>query len=473
MFEKILIAGRGEIALRVARTCREMGVRTVVVHSTADRCGAAARYADETVQIGPPQPRRSYMYAPALIEAALRTSAEAIHPGYGFLSEDPDFARICAEHGLTLIGPPPEVMEVIGDKARTRARLADAGLPVLPGSTGPVASLAEAEEVAAAVGYPVIVKAVAGGGGRGIAVATDRRELRRVHRETTAAARAMFGNGDVYLERYLPRARHVEVQVLADGHGTVLHLGERDCSTQRRRQKLIEEAPSPALPPGTRDRLAEYAVTAARTLGHTGLGTVEFLVDEAGEPTFMEVNGRIQVEHPVTEMVTGLDLVREQIRVAAGHRLALAQREVRVTGWAIECRINAEDPDAGWRPAPGLLEVFRPPGGPGVRVDTGFVQGDLVPPYYDPLVAKLVVWAPSRREAIDRARRALGEFELSGPGVATTIPLLCRLLAHPDFTEARHHTAFVDEFTAAPPRDGPAPPDDGETFSSARRETNQ
>ncbi|REE97575.1 acetyl-CoA carboxylase biotin carboxylase subunit [Thermomonospora umbrina] len=465
MFEKILIAGRGEIAVRIARTCREMGIRTVAVHSTADRDGAAARYADETVQIGPPQPRRSYMYAPSLIEAALRTSAEAVHPGYGFLSEDPDFARMCAENGLTLIGPGPDVMETIGDKARTRALLAAAGLPVLPGSAGAVASLAEAEEVAAEVGYPVIVKAVAGGGGRGIAVARDLGELRRVHRETTASARAMFGDGAVYLERYLPRARHLEVQVLCDGHGAVLHLGERDCSTQRRRQKLIEEAPAPGLAAEVRERLAEYAVTAAKTLRHSGLGTVEFLLDDsadgAGDVTFMEVNGRIQVEHPVTEMVTGLDLVREQIEVAAGRRLTLAQDDVRISGWAIECRINAEDADAGWRPAPGRLEVFRVPGGPGVRVDAGFEQGDTVPPYYDSMVAKLVVWAPDRAGAIARARRALDEFAVSGPGVVTTLPLLGRLLAHPAFVEARHHTAFVDERTEPGPSTGVPPPGDG------------
>ncbi|WP_067813957.1 acetyl-CoA carboxylase biotin carboxylase subunit [Actinomadura kijaniata] len=451
MFDKILIANRGEIALRIARTCREMGVRTVVVHSTADRSSAAVRYADETVQVGPPPPGRSYMYAPSVIEAALRTGAEAIHPGYGFLSEDPDFARACAAEGLTLIGPSPSTMELVGDKARVRAALAAAGLPVLPGSDGAVAGAAEALEVAAAVGYPVLVKAVAGGGGRGIAVARDDPELRRVYRETTAFARTAFGNGDVYLERLLPSARHVEVQLLCDAHGTFLHLGERDCSLQRRRQKLIEEAPAPALPPGLADRIGAYAVTAAQALDYRGLGTVEFLVDGSGDPTFMEVNGRIQVEHPVTELVTGLDLVREQIRVAAGERLALAQHDVRPRGWAIECRVNAEDPDAGFRPAPGGLTTFRPPGGPWTRVDAGFAQGDRVPPNYDSLLAKVIVWAPDRDQAIARADRALAEFGIEGPGVATTIPLLRRLLSDPDFRAARHDTTHVDGLLARSP----------------------
>ncbi|MGK5552518.1 acetyl-CoA carboxylase biotin carboxylase subunit [Actinomadura kijaniata] len=444
MFDKILIANRGEIALRIARTCREMGVRTVVVHSTADRSSAAVRYADETVQVGPPPPGRSYMYAPSVIEAALRTGAEAVHPGYGFLSEDPDFARACAAEGLTLIGPSPSTMELVGDKARVRAALAAAGLPVLPGSDGAVTGAAEALEVAAAVGYPVLVKAVAGGGGRGIAVAHDDAGLRRVYRETTAFARTSFGNGEVYLEHFLPSARHVEVQLLCDAHGASLQLGERDCSLQRRRQKLIEEAPAPALPPGLADRIGAYAVTAARALDYRGLGTVEFLVDDSGRPTFMEVNGRIQVEHPVTELVTGLDLVREQIRVAAGERLTLTQHDVRPRGWAIECRVNAEDPDAGFRPAPGRLTTFRPPGGPWTRVDAGFAQGDRVPPNYDSLLAKVVVWAPDRDQAIARADRALAEFVIDGPGVATTIPLLRRLLADPDFRAARHATTHVD-----------------------------
>jgi acetyl-CoA carboxylase, biotin carboxylase subunit len=445
-FGKILIANRGEIALRVARTCRELGIKTVAVYSTADRDARFAAYADEAVHIGPGPARRSYLYAPALIEAALRTGAEAIHPGYGFLSEDADFARICADHGITFIGPRPEVMDCVGDKAKVRSLMAAAGLPVLPGSDGAVPSLAEAELIANEIGYPVIVKAAAGGGGRGIEVARDRPELREVYRRTTAFARQVFGNGDVYLERFVPVARHVEVQLLGDASGTVVHLGERDCSLQRRNQKLVEEAPSPFLPASVRARLGELAVAGARHIGYTGAGTMEFLVDPDGEPTFMEINARIQVEHPVTEMLTGVDLVREQIRVAAGERLPFRQEQVALTGAAIECRVNAEDPDAGFRPTPGRLAVFRPPGGPGVRVDSGYAQGDAVPPNYDSLIAKLIVWAPTREEAIARADRALAEFAVEGPGVATTIPLLRRLLAQPRFAAGEHTTRFVDEF---------------------------
>ncbi|GAA3441444.1 acetyl-CoA carboxylase biotin carboxylase subunit [Planomonospora venezuelensis] len=451
LFDKVLIANRGEIALRVARTCREMGIRTVAVHSTADRDARFVSYADESVHIGPGPAKRSYLYVPNVIEAALRTGAEAIHPGYGFLSEDADFAQVCAENGITFIGPRPEVMECVGDKARVRSLMAAAGLPVLPGSEGTVPTLGDAEAIAGEIGYPVIVKAAAGGGGRGIEVAGDRAELQEVYRRTTALARQVFGNGDVYIERYLPAARHVEIQLLCDELGNAVHLGERDCSLQRRNQKLIEEAPSPALPQRLRALLGEYAVAGARSVGYTGAGTMEFLVDPAGNVTFMEINGRIQVEHPVTEMLTGIDLVREQIRVAAGHPLPFTQQEVRFTGAAVECRVNAEDPRAGFRPTPGRLEVFRVPGGPGTRVDSGFAQGDTVPPNYDSLVAKVIVWAPSREEAIARAQRALAEFEVGGPGVATTIPLLRQLLAHPSFERAEHTTRFVDELMAEQP----------------------
>ncbi|SDR31378.1 acetyl-CoA carboxylase biotin carboxylase subunit [Thermostaphylospora chromogena] len=453
-FRKILIANRGEIALRIARTCREMGIATVAVYSTADRDARFAAYADEAVHIGPGPARRSYLYIPAIIEAASLTGADAIHPGYGFLSEDADFARICADNGLTFIGPRPEVMECVGDKARVRTLMAEAGLPVLPGSDGAVPSLADAELVAAEIGYPVIVKAAAGGGGRGIAVAHDRGELKEVYRRTTAFARQVFGNGDVYLERYVPRARHVEVQILGDEHGTVLHLGERDCSLQRRNQKLVEEAPSPLLPEDVRRRLGEYAVAGARHVGYTGAGTMEFLVDPDGRATFMEINARIQVEHPVTELLTGVDIVREQIRLAAGEPLSFSQEQVRMDGAAIECRVNAEDPAADFRPTPGRLSVFRPPGGPGVRVDSGFGQGDAIPPDYDSLIAKLIVWAPTREQAIARADRALAEFAVEGPGVATTIPLLRRLLARPEFAAGEHTTRFVEELLA---RERPAP----------------
>ncbi|MBT2208984.1 MULTISPECIES: acetyl/propionyl/methylcrotonyl-CoA carboxylase subunit alpha [Actinomadura] len=446
----VLIANRGEIALRVARSCREMGVRSVAVYSTADRDSAVVRYADEAVHIGPAPARRSYLYVPNIVEAALRTGADAVHPGYGFLSEDPDFAQVCAENGLAFIGPRPDVMECVGDKARVRALMGAAGLPLLPGSDGSVPTLAAAEEVAAEIGYPVIVKAAAGGGGRGIEVARDRADLQEVFRRTTALARQVFGIGDVYLEKFVPAARHVEVQLLCDEHGAAVHLGERDCSLQRRNQKLVEESPSPGLAGDLRDALGEYALTGARAVGYTGAGTMEFLVDTSGALTFMEINGRIQVEHPVTEMMTGIDLVKEQIRVAAGEPLGYGQDDVRPHGAALECRVNAEDPAAGFRPTPGRLEVFRPPGGPGVRVDSGFAQGDSVPPNYDSLIAKLVTWAPTRDEAIERALRGLAEFAVRGPGVATTIPLLQRLLTHPVFVRGEHTTRFVDALMAGP-----------------------
>ncbi len=441
----VLIANRGEIALRVARTCREMGIRVVAVHSTADRDSAVVDFADESVHIGPPAARRSYLYMPNLIEAALRHGVDAIHPGYGFLSEDPDFAQVCADNGIAFIGPPPAVMTELGDKSRVRALMADAGLPVLPGSDGTVATVEEAQDIGDRIGYPQVVKAAAGGGGRGIEIVPAAVDLPEVFRRTTAFARQVFGNADVYLERYVAAARHVEVQLLADSRGTVVHLGERDCSLQRRNQKLVEESPSPLLPAKVRARLGDYAVAGARALGYVGAGTMEFLVDPSGTVTFMEINGRIQVEHPVTEMLTGLDVVREQILVAQGHPLSFDQASVRMDGVAIECRVNAEDPSANFRPTPGRLERFHVPGGPGTRVDAGFRQGDTVPANYDSLVAKLVVWAPTRQEALARADRALGEFVISGPGVATTIPLLRTLLAHPSFGDATHTTKFVDE----------------------------
>ncbi|WP_433429245.1 acetyl-CoA carboxylase biotin carboxylase subunit [Nonomuraea sp. CA-141351] len=450
-FSKVLIANRGEIALRIARTCREMGIATAAVYSTADRDSQVVKYADEAIHIGPPPARSSYLYVPNVVEAALRSGAEAIHPGYGFLSEDPDFAQVCAENGITFIGPRPEVMECVGDKARVRSLMASAGLPVLPGTDGSVPTLADAEEIAERIGYPVVVKAVAGGGGRGIELARERGELKEVFRRTTALARQVFGNGEVYLERYVTGARHVEVQLLCDEHGSAVHLGERDCSLQRRNQKLVEEAPSPRLPARLRSKLGEYAVAGARALGYSGAGTMEFLVDPEGRITFMEINGRIQVEHPVTEMVTGLDLVKEQIRVAAGQPLGYGQSDVHISGAAIECRINAEDPSAGFRPTPGRLELFRPPGGPGTRIDSGFAQGDAIPPNYDSLVAKLIVWAPTREEAIQRALRGLGEFAVEGPGVATTIPLLRRLISHPAFHKGEHTTRFVDELMGEQP----------------------
>jgi acetyl-CoA carboxylase biotin carboxylase subunit len=444
VFRKILIANRGEIALRIVRACRELGVASVVAHSAADAGSPAVRWADEAVRIGRAPARQSYLYVPNVIEAARMCGADAIHPGYGFLSEDADFAEVCADEGIVFIGPGPAAMRRIADKADAKRHMAAAGLPVLPGSTGAVATLAEAEAVAADVGYPLVVKAAAGGGGRGIAVVSGPAELPRRYRETVAAARALFGDGGVYLERFVRSARHVEVQVVADSFGAVVHLGERDCSMQRRRQKLLEEAPAPGLSAAQREAIGRYAVAGARAAGLVGAATFEFLLGDDGAFTFMEINARIQVEHPVTEFTTGVDLIAEQIRVAAGLPLSFTQDQVAHRGAALECRINAEDPARGFAPTPGRLTVFRPPGGPFTRVDAGVVQGDTVTPHYDSTLAKLIVWAPDRDTARARMDRALGEFEVEGPGVSTTIPFLRRLLDDPGFRTATHSTTSVD-----------------------------
>jgi acetyl-CoA carboxylase biotin carboxylase subunit len=392
MFKKILIANRGEIALRVARTCHELGVRSVAVHSTQDRDSAVVRLADESVQIGPAHPKKSYLNAMAILEAALRTDAEAIHPGYGFLSEDPDFAEACEANRITLIGPPASVMSQLGSKIAARALMARAGLPLLPGSLDPLDS-DQARELAEQIGFPVIVKASAGGGGRGMRVIWDGKNFLDHYQRTQAESQMLFGDGLVYLEKYLEKARHVEIQVLCDTHGGAIHLGARDCSVQRRNQKLVEESPAPLLPDGLVERMGQSAVRGALTAGYVGAGTFEFLVDPDGDYYFMEVNCRIQVEHPVTEMLTGVDLVAEQINIAAGNRLALRQEDVLPRGVAIECRINAEDPLRDFTPTPGLIEEFVPAGGPFVRVDTHAFQGYTVPPNYDSLLAKLIVWA--------------------------------------------------------------------------------
>jgi acetyl-CoA carboxylase biotin carboxylase subunit len=450
MFDKILVANRGEIALRVVRTCREMGIRTVVVHSTADRDSAAVRAADESVQVGPAGPRRSYLSVPAIVEAALATGAQAVHPGYGFLSEDPDFAEICADNGLVFIGPPPDVMARLGDKSIARAEMAACGLPLLPGSSGTVDSTADAVELADRIGYPVIIKAVAGGGGRGMTVVREPRHLVRAYRATRASAQAVFGDGRVYLERYCDRARHVEIQILADRHGNVVHLGERDCSVQRRHQKLVEEAPAPNLPDSLCAEMAAAAVEGARTVGYEGAGTFEFVVSD-NRFYFMEINCRIQVEHPVTEMVTGVDLVREQIRVAAGHPLALRQDDLVLRGVSIECRVNAEDPARDFAPAAGQLTDFVPPGGPFTRVDTHAYSGWRITSDYDSLLAKVVVWGPDRQQAIARMDRALAEFRIRGHGVRTTLPVLRQVLAEPRFVAGEHETGLIAQLALRPP----------------------
>jgi acetyl-CoA carboxylase biotin carboxylase subunit len=446
VFEKVLIANRGEIALRVARACRELGIESVAVFSTADAESAVVRFADEGVQIGPPAVARSYLHIPSIIGAALKTGADAIHPGYGFLSEDPYFAEICSDEGITFIGPKPEVMEKVGDKATARQLMSAAGLPLLPGTVEPVNTLDEAHDIANEIGYPVIIKAVAGGGGRGMSVVQRADQLASLYQTTRATAQAVFKDSAVYIERYLETSRHTEIQLVCDPHGKGVYFGERDCSVQRRHQKLIEEAPSIHLSEETRREVGEAAVRGALSVGYTGAGTMEFLLDLEGNLYFMEMNARIQVEHPVSELVTNTDLIQEQIRVAAGEHLSVDQEDVLpLMGHAIECRINAEDPDNNFAPAAGKLDTYVPPGGPWTRVDSHCYPGWTIAPFYDSLIAKLIVWAPDRDRAIDRMQRALSEFEISGRGVKTTIPFHQRVLDHPQFRSGDVTTDFVEQ----------------------------
>jgi acetyl-CoA carboxylase, biotin carboxylase subunit len=446
MFSKVLIANRGEIALRVARACRELGVKSVAVYSTADAESAVVRFADEAVQIGPPQVGRSYLHIPSIIGAALKSGAEAIHPGYGFLSEDPFFAEICADNGITFIGPRPEVMEKVGDKSTCRDLMKKVGLPLLPGTVEPVNTVDEATDIAGEIGYPVIIKAAAGGGGRGMNVVWRKDDLARLYQTTRATAQAVFKDSAVYIERYLESPRHTEVQVVCDELGNGAYFGERDCSVQRRHQKLIEEAPSIHLSPEKRKEIGEAAVRGALSVGYTGAGTMEFLLDENSDFTFMEMNARIQVEHPVSEMITNVDLIQEQIRVAAGEPLSVSQDDIQLRGHSIECRINAEDPDNNFAPAAGRLDVYVPPGGPWTRVDSHCYPGWMISPFYDSLIAKLIVWAPDRERAIDRMQRALGEFAIAGHGVKTTIPFHLRVMANAQFRRGDISTDFVEKF---------------------------
>jgi acetyl-CoA carboxylase biotin carboxylase subunit len=448
VFEKVLIANRGEIALRVARACRELGVPSVAVYSSADAESAVVRCADEAVHIGPPATGRSYLHIPSIIGAALKTGADAIHPGYGFLSEDPYFAEICENEGITFIGPRPDVMERVGDKATARELMQKAGLPLLPGTVDPVKTADEGLEIADEIGYPVIIKAVAGGGGRGMSVVWSRDELPDTYQSTRATAQAVFKDSAVYIERYLQEPRHTEIQLVCDQHGGGVYFGERDCSVQRRHQKLIEEAPSIHLTPEMRREIGEKAVAGALSIGYTGAGTMEFLLDKDGSFAFMEMNARIQVEHPVSELITSTDLIQEQIKVAAGEPLSVAQDEVEFRGHAIECRINAEDPDNNFAPTAGRLDTYVPPGGPWTRVDSHCYPGWVVSPFYDSLIAKLIVWAPDRERAIERMQRALGEFEITGRGVKTTIPFHERILANARFRSGDVSTGFVDWFMA-------------------------
>jgi acetyl-CoA carboxylase biotin carboxylase subunit len=440
--QKVLVANRGEIAVRVIRACRELGLASVAVFSTADEHALHVRLADEAVCIGPPHARESYLNAGAIVRAARTTGADAVHPGYGFLAENAPFAAACRDDGLVWVGPSPEAIEAMGDKARARQLAADAGAPTIPGTDG-TASLEEALEVAGTIGYPVLIKAAAGGGGRGIRAARDDAELAELVAQAAMEAEAAFGDPSLYLEKLLVEARHVEVQVLGDAHGNVIHLFERECSLQRRRQKLLEESPSPALDPETRAAMTEAALRIARAANYENAGTIEFLLDGDGAFYFIEMNTRIQVEHPVTELVTGVDLVKEQLRVAAGDPLSVAQEELELAGAAIEVRINAEDPERAFLPSPGEITGLTLPGGPGVRIDTAAFAGYHVPPFYDSLVAKLICWGRDRDEAIARTRRALEEFVVEG--ISTTIPFHLELLDDPAVRAGDYHVEFLEQ----------------------------
>ena len=444
MFKKILIANRGEIALRVISACRELGIRTVAIYSEADREALHVRYADEDVCVGPYPSAASYLNISSIVSAAEITEADAIHPGYGFLSENAYFAEILQDCHITFIGPSPDAIRKMGDKSLARRTVAAVGVPTVPGSPGPVESVDDAVAFARKAGYPVILKASAGGGGRGMRVARDERELSGAFETARNEAEKAFGNAEVYLEKYLENPRHIEFQVLGDSRGTLRHLGERECSIQRRHQKLIEEAPSAVLEEGLRKRMGEAALAAARSVNYTNAGTVEFLLDEDGKFYFMEMNTRLQVEHPITEEVTSLDLVKEQIAVAAGAPLSFGDGDTGPRGHAIEFRVNAEDP-VTFKPSPGRIASFHPPGGLGVRVDTAAYQGYLIPPHYDSLIAKLIVWGRDREEAIGRGRRALDFFVIEG--IKTTIPLHRRILDDPDFISGKLSTHFMERFS--------------------------
>ncbi|MGH7544649.1 MAG: acetyl-CoA carboxylase biotin carboxylase subunit [Gemmatimonadota bacterium] len=442
MFKKILIANRGEIALRVIRACRELGIRTVAVYSSADRESLHVRFADEEVCIGPGPARDSYLNIPRIIAAAEITGADAIHPGYGFLAENAEFAEICQGSGLVFIGPTADQIRAMGDKIAARKAMQKAGVPVVPGSDGAVGELAQARAIAEEIGLPVMLKAAAGGGGKGMRRVREPEELERGFVTARREAEAAFGDGSLYVEKLVERGRHIEFQVLGDTHGRVIHLNERDCSVQRRHQKLIEEAPSPVMTPDLREEMGSAAVAGAKTIDYVGAGTLEFLVDRDLRYFFLEMNTRIQVEHPVTEVCTGFDLVKEQIRVAAGEPLSMPDRPITLRGHAIECRINAEDPDHDFRPSPGTIRTYHPPGGPGVRLDSHVYAGYTVPPHYDSLLAKVIVHANTRKEALARSILALEMFVIEG--VHTTIPFLIRVLQHADFQNGDVDTAFLE-----------------------------
>ena len=458
MFRKILIANRGEIAVRIMRACREMEIRTVAVYSEVDRKSLHVRYADEAYPIGPAPSSESYLRIDRVLEAAHRSGAEAIHPGYGFLAENPGFARACEKAGIVFIGPPASAMELMGSKTAARQALIKAGLAVVPGADRNLEDFAEVERVAAKIGYPVMLKASAGGGGKGLRMVSERSELESAYRTARSEAQNAFGDSAVYLEKFIEHPRHVEIQILGDHHGNLIHLGERECSLQRRHQKVVEECPSPVVNEELRRRMGETAVRIGKLAGYANAGTVEFLLDRSGNFYFLEMNTRIQVEHPVTELVYGIDLVKEQVRIAAGQPLAWRQEDVRMRGVAIECRIYAEDPANNFFPSPGLITRLQAPAGPGIRRDSGVYEGWRVPLEYDPLLSKLAVWAGNREEAIARMQGALGEYEVQG--IQTTIPFFRRILAHPDFVAGQLDTGLIDRVLAAGLMQEEPPPGD-------------
>ncbi|MCL5022514.1 MAG: acetyl-CoA carboxylase biotin carboxylase subunit [Nitrospirae bacterium] len=442
LFKKVLVANRGEIAVRILRACKELEIRTVAVYSDIEKESMHVRLADEAVCIGPAPSSQSYLNIPGILSAAEITDSEAVHPGYGFLAENPHFAEACHTSGITFIGPSSENIRLGGDKAKARQTMKRKGVPVVPGSDGPVVSEEIAAKVAKKIGFPVILKASAGGGGKGMRVVNEEKDLDQAFYLAQREALAAFGNSELYVEKYIPEMRHVEVQIMADGKGNVLHLGERDCSVQRRHQKLIEESPSPVSTDKFRKKIGEYAIKAAKALKYRNVGTIEFIVDSAGDIFFMEVNTRVQVEHPVTEAVTGIDIIKEQIKLAAGHPLEYKQSAIKPSGHSIECRINAEDPER-FIPHPGKITFFYQPGGPGVRVDTAAYSGWVVPSYYDSLIAKLIVHGKNRDEAIRMMRRALDEFIIEG--IKTTIPFHKRVFSHKDFIDGDFNTGFVEK----------------------------
>jgi acetyl-CoA carboxylase, biotin carboxylase subunit len=442
-FSKVLIANRGEIALRILRSCEEIGISTVAVHSTVDKHALHVQLADEAVCIGEAPSSKSYLNIPNIIAAALTRGASAIHPGYGFLAENARFAEICADHKIVFIGPSPASIRAMGDKSTAKATMQRVNVPTIPGSKGLLTNEEEALRLASEMGYPVIIKATAGGGGRGMRLVREASDMNKLFLAAQGEAEAAFGNPGVYLEKFIENPRHIEFQILADSFGNVIHLGERDCSIQRRHQKLLEEAPSPALSADLRQQMGDAAVRAAKSINYVGAGTIEFLVDSSGSYYFMEMNTRIQVEHPVTEMITGIDLIGEQIRIAQGDRLALRQEDVILRGHAIECRINAEDPDHNFRPNPGRISGYLAPGGMGVRMDSHVYTDYVIPPYYDSLIGKLIVWGPNRATAIRRMKRALRECAITG--LPTTIPFHQKVLERPEFLKGEVYTNFVNQ----------------------------